>query len=716
MTGSQKRLSRRGFLQATVTTAGGMMLGFHLPAYSRLKDIRKLEVNAWLTIAADDTITIRVAKAEMGQGIFSSLPMIIAEEMEANWKNVRAEYAQANRNARENRVYGNMGTGGSFSVRGSREALQLVGAEARERLIKAAAEKWLVDPDTCYADYGKIYHKGSDRKINYGALAADAAKLSVANVRIKSPEQFNLIGLPTKRLDVPDKVDGSAKFGIDVRLPGMVYAAVAHCPVLGGEVRSLRFNAVRDRPGVLKAVRLKNSVAIVAQYYWQAKKALDAMPVQWKQGPEVKAYSETFKNEYIAALEQEGTVMVDDGNVAGMMDLAEQSFESDYVVPYLAHASMEPLNCTVSIQADRVDVWAGVQNQDSALAITARLTGMAPENVYIHNCFLGGGFGRRSNTDYVEEAVLIAMEIGKPVQMIWSREEDMRAGKYRPMAAMRFKAGFDLDKNLIAYSNHSVTHSLALDRNPDRIASGIDHSSVEGLVDMPYQVKHKKISHTAKNTHLTSWWWRSVGHSQNAYAMECFVDEMASASQMDPFAFRQKYLRGNRPLLDVLEVLKSESGWGKKRLPRGSAQGLAIHQSFGTICGQVAEVTVSDKGELSIDKITCVVDCGNLINPLTAEMQVESAIVFGLTAALYGKLTVEKGVVLEDNFDTYRMLSMAEMPVVKTHFALSGGDKWGGLGEPATPPVAPAVCNALYKITGRRIRVLPIKDYFLQRA
>ena len=714
-----KKVSRRALIKSSATATGGLLLAFHLPSFSKARPFESYlesaeEINAWLTIGIDDTITIRVAQAEMGQGVFTSLPMIVAEELEADWRKVRVEYADVNRSIRQDRIYRMMDTGGSRAVRRSREYLQQAGAEARERLIKAAAEQWLVSPDECYADYGRIYHKGSGRSTNYGAVAADAAKVSVVGVRIKTPEEFELLGLPTPRLDVPAKVNGTATFGMDIRIPGMVYAAVAHCPVLGGEVRSLRFNAVRNQAGVLKSVRMKHSVAIVAEHYWQAKTAVEAMPVQWVLGPAGKTYSEIFKREFVAELENEGTVLKESGNVAAAMDEAEKSFESDYVVPYLAHACMEPLNCTVHIQEDRVDVWLGTQFPESALAVTAEITGQSPENVYIHNCFLGCGFGRRSSTDYVEEAVHIAKEVGKPVQMIWSREEDMRSGYYRPMAAMRFKAGFDLDKNLIAYSNRSVTHSIRADHGGS--SKKVDSSSVSGLVDMPYEVEHKKISHTAKNTHLTSWWWRSVGHSQNAYAMECFVDEMATSSRMDPFAFRRKHLADRPDLLDVLEVLEKKSNWGKKRLPRGTAQGLAIHESFGTICGQVAEVTVSGTGELKIDRIVSVLDCGNLVNPLTAEMQVESAIMFGLTAALYGKLTVENGVVLEDNLDTYRIAAMAEAPVIETHFALSGGDKWAGLGEPATPPVAPAVCNALYKITGRRIRILPIKDYMLRRA
>jgi len=333
----------------------------------------------------------------------------------------------------------------------------------------------------------------------------------------------------------------------------------------------------------------------------------------------------------------------------------------------------------------------------------------------VHNCFLGGGFGRRSDMDFVREAAQIAKEVRKPVQMIWSREEDSRQGSYRPMAAIRFKAGFDIDLNWISYTNHSVTHSILARLRPEIVKQGIDPTSVEGLADMPYGVNNKRITHTIRNTYLTAWFWRSVGSSQNTFAMECFVDEMAAATGQDPLVFRRRHLAARPDILNVLDVLEQKSGWGK-RMPAGSAQGMAVHECFGSIVGQVAEVSVSKKGALTVDRIVSVVDCGNLVNPMTAEMQVESAVIFGLTAALYGKLTIENGRILETNFDTYRMVTMAETPVMETHFALSGGDKWGGLGEPGTPCVAPALCNALYRITGRRIRSLPIKDYYLQRA
>ena len=707
----------RAFLTESVAGTGGLLLAFHLPASGKARPFEpwesaNAEINAWLGIGADDSITIRVAQSELGQGVFTSMPMIIAEELEADWRTVRAEYASVNRHIREGSPYQRMATRDSGAVTDSREILQTAGAEARERLIKAASERWSVPPEQCYADYGRIHRRGSDESFSFGEVAADAAGVRVAGVRIKSPEDFNLLGLPTPRLDVPAKVDGSAIYSIDVRLPDMVYATVVHCPVLGGKVRSLRFNAIRNLPGVLKTVRATSWVAVVAEHFWQAKTAADQLPIQWTMGALAKTSTYGFRDDFVAALETPGQVLESRGDIVQAMDDAETSIESDYISPYLSCAPMEPMNCTVKLGGGRLDVWIGTQDPEGALETASAQSGVARENVYIHNCFSGGSFGRRRSMDFLREAITIAKEVGKPVQMIWSREEDQRSGHYRPMSATRMKAGFDLDKKLVAYTNQSVTHSIARDQDPD--FQGIDESSVEGLTDLPLRVKHKRVTHSAINTHLTSGYWRSRGHSQNAYAKECFVDEMAVAAGQDAMAYRRNLYRDSPAFINVLEELAGAVRWGRA-MPQGSAQGLAIHECFGTICGQVAEVTVSQQGGLKIDRIVSVLDCGNLVNPTTAEMQIESAVIFGLSAALYGKLTVEDGVVLEDNFDTYRMVTMADTPVLETHFILSGSDKWGGLGGPATPTVAPALCNALYRITGRRIRALPVGDYMLVR-
>lgn len=714
-------ISRRQFIKsAAVTAAGGMLLSFHIPAFATEKPFDPwrdsgAEVNAWLAINADDTITIRVAQSEMGEGVFTAMPMIVAEELNADWHKVRAEYASANRSLRQHHVYRRMSTGGSSAVRISRPYLQQAGAEAREKLIAAAAKKWDVPRAECYADYGRVYHRPTKRSINYGAIAAAAAGMTVAHVAIKKPQDFGLLGLPKRRLDVPYKVDGSAEFGIDVRVPGMVYASVKHCPVLGGKVRSFRYNAIRNMPGVQQAVRLDNGIAVIADTWWHAESAARKLPVFWDIGASGEATSNSLENGFSNALNRPGKVVVDKGQAEKMMVQADKTIESDYNLPYLSHACMEPLNCTAHVQKDRVDVWAGVQSPETLLGVVARETGIAAENVYVHNCFLGGGFGRRSNPDYVREAVAIARTVGKPVQMIWSREEDSRQGHYRPMAAIRFKAGFSVEKDWISYTNHAVTASILDQFDPKVKETGIDPSSMEGLADMPYSVANKRISTSIHDTYLTTWFWRSVGHSQNAFAMECFVDEMAEAVGMDPLRFRRTHLQHRQDMLTVLDLLEQKANWGRP-MPAGSAQGLAIHESFGTIVGQVAEVDVTAHGSARVNKIVSVVDCGNLVNPLTAKEQVESAIIFALTAALYGKLTVEDGRIQETNFDTYRMVTMKQTPVMETHFVAPRGDKWGGMGEPGVPCVAPAICNALYRITQRRLRSLPIKDYFLKRA
>lgn len=711
-------VSRRFFIQSIATATGGMLLGFHLPLLASARPFQTsesdaAELNAWILIGTDNVITIRVAKSEMGQGVMTALPMIVADELEVDWSLVKVEYADVQEHFQRGKIYQSMKSSGSNGIVRSRPYLQQAGAEAREKLIKAAAETWLVNSDECYADFGKVYHRPSRRSLAYGELAAKAANISVASVEIKKPRDFTMIGLSTPRVDTPAKVDGSAIFGMDVRVDGMVYAAVKHCPVLGGKLRGYRFNAVRSMPGVIAAVRLDNGVAIVADTFWHATQAVEKLPVQWDIGDENKTYSEKFRNEYLAALATPGKVVEAGKGTEAALETAEAILESDYLVPYLAHACMEPMNCTAHVTKDKVEIWAGVQDPEGVVEVAANFTGKPAESIQMHNCYLGGGFGRRSSTDYIKEALTIATDVGLPVQMIWSREDDMRSGQYRPMAALRFKSGVDMDKNVVAFTNHAVSHSIIQDRDGD-VPGGIDNSSLMGLIDMPYDFSPRELTATIKNTHVPTWWWRSVSHSQNIFARECFIDELATATKMDPFSFRRKYLAHRPDMLDVLDKLEQVSGW--KRRNGGLAKGLAIHESAGTIIAQVAEVSVTDKGTAKVHRIVTVVDCGNLINPNIAKSQIESGVVFGLSAAMYGKITIEQGKVLETNFDTYRVMEMADTPVMETHFHLSSDEKWGGLGEQGVPGVAPAVVNALFNITRRRIRSLPISDYYLSRG
>lgn len=717
-------ISRRRFLISTAAVGGGLVLGFFLPGReTEAANIAQQpwtpptpggnEINAWLVIGSDDTVTIRVAQSEMGEGVFTSMPMLVAEELECDWTKVRAEYASANRSLRENRVYQRFATGGSGAVRRSREYLQQAGASARARLIAAAAQQWGVPARECRAENGTVVHTASGRRVNYGAIAAAAANVKLdAEPAIKTPNQFTLLGKSQKRLDVPLKVNGSATFGIDVRLPDMLYASVVTCPVYGGKLKSYDFNAIKNMPGVHAAVEVPNGVAVVANSFWRAKTALEVMPVEWDFGEHASASSEAFRQAFRAALNDSGTVASERGDTLTAIQGAAQVVEADYEAPYLAHATMEPMNCTAHVTPERVEVWVGTQNPEGALAAAAEIIGVAPENVYVHNCFLGGGFGRRFYNDDVRQAVTVAKAVGRPVKLIWTREEDMRHDFYRPMSALRFRAGLDANGTPVALLNRSVTHSILSWFRPDAVQGGIDRTSVEGLRNMPYGFEHQRGEHLIKNTHVPVAFWRSVGSSQNAFALESFLDEIAHAGGKDPVELRRLLLKGHADWLHVLDTVAEKANWGKT-LPQGTAQGVAIHESFGTIVAQVAEVAVSKRGEVRVERVVCAIDCGHVVNPLNVAEQMESGVVYGLTAAFYGQIRIDKGRAVEGNFDDYQMLRINQMPEVETHLALTGGDKWGGIGEPGVPPIAPAVCNAIFKITGKRVRALPLMNHDL---
>jgi isoquinoline 1-oxidoreductase beta subunit len=717
-------ISRRQFLISTAAVGGGLALGFFLPLHeAEAANIAPQpwtpptegghEVNAWLVIGSDDTITIRVAQSEMGEGVFTSMPMIIAEELACDWTTVRAEYASANRSLRQKRVYQRMATGGSRAVRHSRPYLQQVGASARARLIAAAAQQWGVAASECQAENGTVVHPASGRRVKYGAVAAAAATVQLdAEPKIKTPEQFTFLGQAQKRLDVPLKVDGSATFGIDVRLPDMLYASVMACPVYGGKLKSYDFAAVKGMPGVHSAVEVPNGVAVVANSFWRAKTALDVMPIEWDFGDHADTNSTDLQRSFRAALAQEGVVASQQGDALAALESAAKVVEADYEAPYLAHATMEPMNCTAYVTPERAEVWVSTQNPEGALAAVSEVSGVAPKNVYVHNCFLGGGFGRRFYNDEVRQAVTVAKAVGKPVKLVWTREEDMRHDFYRPMAALRFQAGLDANGRPVALFNRSATHSILAWFRPDAVRNGIDRTSVEGLANMPYGFEHYRFEHLLRRTPVPVAFWRSVGSSQNAFALECFLDEVAHAAGQDAVELRRMLLKDHADWRKVLDTVAEKANWGKS-MPPGMAQGVAIHECFGSIVAQVAEVSVSKRGEVRVERVVCAVDCGHVVNPLTVAEQMESGIVFGLTAALYGEITIEHGRAVEGNFDSYQMLRMRDMPEVETHLALTGGDKWGGIGEPGVPPIAPAVCNAIFTITGKRVRSLPLVKHDL---
>ena len=712
-------VTRRGFVKATAAASGGLAIAFHMPLANASRtpwdiDEAGTEINAWLVIDEDDTVTIRVAQSEMGEGVWTAMPMIVAEELDCAWEKVVPEYASAHRSVTSNRVYQRMGTGGSGAVRRSRVYLQQAGASARERLKIAAARRWSVPLTELTTDAGVVTHAASGRSARYGELAAAAAEVELdGEPAIRTPDQFRLLGTPRRRLDIPAKIDGSATFGIDVRVPGMIYATVAACPVWGGTLAGVDPAPALAVKGVTEVLEFDDYVAVLADTFWHAKKGLDALSPEWDAGGNGDASTEAMLAEFRADLDRRGVIAHEAGDAYGALEDAAQIVEADYDAPYLAHLAMEPVNCTVHVRDERVDVWTGAQNPESVLGIAAEVTGRGPEQVHVHNCFLGGGFGRRSQADWARKAVEIGTRTnGRPVQVIWTREEDTRTGHFRPLAAFRFRAGLDARGMPTALVNRSATHSILAGLRPETVASGLDGSSTEGLEDQPYAIAHQSIEHHLKRTHVPVWFWRSVGHSQNAFARECFLDELAEAPSMCPYAYRRELLNGKRELLRVLETAAARADWGRS-LAKGSGQGIAIAESFGSICAQVAEVTVTRSGEVRVERVVSAVDCGNTVNPMTIESQIESGVIYGLSAAMWGRQDVVDGALKQDNFDDNRVLKLAEAPVMETHLALSGGDKWGGIGEPGLPPTAPAVVNAIWAATGRRVRSLPLAQHDL---
>ena len=709
--------SRRQFIFTALTAAGGLAIGIGSTQAAPIaaepwspENADANEFNAWLVIEPDDTIIIRYPRSEMGQGSFTALPMIVAEELEADWSKIKAEFVSANRNLRQGFVYGkDMSSVGSHSVRFSHEQMQQVGASARVRLVLAAAKRWGVPKSECEARLSQVIHKPSGRSLGYGAIAADAAKITPdREPAIKTPEQWTLVGTPKPRLDVPLKINGTAEYGIDTKVPGMVYAAVIACPVPGGTVKSVDDSAARVMRGVLSVVKLDNAVVVVADRFWRAKKAVEALKVEWNPGAGAGTDSAQFAAAYRAALDGPMATARNDGNTDEAMHNAAKRIEALYEVPYLAHAPMEPLNATVHYRPDRLDVWIGTQNALLTLTDAAKAAGLPPDKVFVHNCFCGGGFGRRSFNDEMVQAIRVSKAIGKPVKLIWTREQDIAHDRFRPQAAIRFKAAFAADGTPMALDIRTAVGSLLRSIGRSKVESGIEPMAVEGLATSPYAVPSTRVDCALKNTHIPVAFWRSVGSSQNAFAIESFIDEMAHAVGQDPYQFRRKLLARRADFIKVLDTLAEKSGWGE-RLPAGSGRGIAIHECYGSIVGAVAEVAVN-KSEVSVKRVIVALDCGHAVNPLTVAEQLEGGAIWGLSAALLGKNTVDNGAIVETNFDSYPVVRMAQAPKIETCLVLSGGKKWGGVGEPGAAPIAPAVTNAIFAATGKRIRQLPIRD------
>ncbi|HSB69681.1 MAG TPA: xanthine dehydrogenase family protein molybdopterin-binding subunit [Candidatus Methylomirabilis sp.] len=713
-------ISRRSFLLDSAAAAGGLALGFYLPwdpGTGRAVAAQSAEVNAWIVIQPDDTVIIRVARSEMGQGSFTALPMLVAEELECDWNKVKAEYASVAEHLRRNRVYVTFSTGGSRSIRGSHDFLRQAGATAREMLIAAAAQQWGVPASECRAASSLITHQPTGRSVTFGAVAEAASKLAPPKtVALKPPEQWKLIGKPVKRFDTADKVLGRPVFGVDVRLPDMLHAAIRQCPVFGGALKSYDESAAKSRKGVRQVVPLKDAVAVVAESWWQAKQALEAMPVTWDEGPNAKVSSAD-----ILAFLRGGLTAADaavarkDGDVAVALARASKVVEAEYFAPFLAHATMEPMNCTAHVTADRVEVWVPTQNAEAALAAAADAAGMPPSKVEVHVTFLGGGFGRRGAVqDYTRQAVTIAKAVGKPVNLLWSREEDIQHDFYRPVSLAKFRAAVDASGMPIALHSRISGHSILASLFPTRVAKGADLNFLEGLHDMPYAIPNLLVDYAMRNTHVPVGFWRSVNHTQNAFFKECFLDELAHAAGQDPYQYRRRLLTGKSKELNVLDTAAQKAGWGQP-LPAGVFRGIALNESYGSHCAEVAEVSVSEKGEVRVHRMVCAIDPGYIVNPDTVQAQAEGSIVYALTAALYGEISIKDGRVEQSNFGDYEMLLIHQMPKVEVYPVPTGGF-WGGIGEPFTPPVFPAVCNAIFAATGKRIRSLPLKNHDLKKA
>lgn len=705
--------SRRKFLKDSVGLLGGLVIGFYLPARSGrayATDAHPKQIyppNAFIHIAADDSITIVVNKSEMGQGVYTSLPMLINEELEADWSRISVESAPVAA------VYNHTGmpmqlTGGSSSIPSSWEQMRQVGAVARVLLIRAAAREWGVPEGECHAENSQVIHAG--KKLSYGKLADAAAKLPLPeNVALKSPRDFKIIGKAMRRLDTPEKINGSAKFGIDVYLPGVLTVLVARSPVFGGKVKSFNADEARKLLGVQGVYQVPTGIAVAATGFWPAKTARDLLQIEWDEGPGAALSTSAMFAEYLELAKQPGAVARSDGDTVQGFKATHKRISAEYEVPYLAHAAMESLNVVVDLKPDRCTIWTGTQAQTMDRAAAARTAGLKPEQVEIHTTFLGGGFGRRANprSDFVIEAVQVAMAVGKPVKVVWTREDDMQGGNYRPMWADYIEAGIAKDGKPLAWKHTIVGQSIVAGTSFEGFMThnGIDATSVEGAATLPYMIPNLQVElHSVKNA-VPVQWWRSVGHSHTAFVVETMIDELAHMAGRDPVAYRLDILPGNSRYRGVLQLAAEKSAWGKKKLPVGHAYGVAVHQSFNSYVAHVAQVSL-ENGKVRVHRVVSAVDCGMVVNPDGVHQQIESAIVFGLSAALHGAITLEKGRVMQSNFNDYPPLRFSEMPKIDVHIVESR-EPPSGIGEPGTPPIAPAVANALFVLTGKRLRRLP---------
>ena len=711
---SSLQLTRREFLEASGATA--LIVGFALPGALRAAAAAAtFQPNAYLRITPDNRVTVVVGSSEMGQGVLTAIPMLVAEELDADWSKVGFEQAPVDK-AFVNPMFGMQATGGSTTVRANWEPMRKAGAAAREMLVAAAAEQWNVDRSTLRTDRGQVV-SADGRTASYGSLVGAAARQPVpANPKLKDAKEFTILGKPVKRLDTPGKVLGTAKFGIDAHVPGMLVALMARAPLPGAKAASVNDVKARAVKGVSQVIQIPSGVAVLADGYWAAKKGRDALNIEWDLGANTGLSSMK-----VSAMLTEGAINADavarnDGNVQVAISNAVRSVTAQYEAPYLAHACMEPMNCTAWVKGDDVEIWVGTQGQGPVQGILGQVASVTPARVKINTMMLGGGFGRRFAPDFVIDATLLSKISGRPVKLIYSREDDTAAGFYRPASVARFEAALDTHGTpltlKVGVGSPSIMAASGFMKVPD---SGVDQFALEGIADNPYEIDNERVAYGRREPGPQVWFWRSVGHSQNIFFMESFIDELAAAAKKDPFEYRRALLTKQPRYRRVLELAAEKAGWGSAGLRAGVHRGIAVAQSFGTYVAEVAEVSVGSDGVPTVHRVVAAVDCGMTVNPAIIRQQIEGAIVYGLSAALYGRITLKEGRVEQGNFDQYPVLRMNACPTIEVHIVQSS-ESPGGIGEPGTPPIAPAVTNAIFAATAYRVRTLPIDPGLLKKA
>ena len=719
-------LSRRGFIGACSSLGAGLLLGVRLPANGEKPpagDSASFQPNAFVRIDRHGKVTLTVAKSEMGQGIHTALAMLIAEELEVDWAAITVERADLNP------IYGEQETGGSGSTISSWEPLRKAGAAARELLIAAAAKQWQVATEACRGEAGAVLHVPSGRRLAYGALVERAATLPVpAQVPLKTPDKYRIIGRRVRRLDTPTKIDGSAVFGIDVRVPGMLYATVVRSPVFGAKVARVDSSKAKAIPGVRDVVQIDGGkgvgVAVVADSTWAALQGRRALEITWDEGPNAALNSEGVRNYFIERAKKTGAVARRGGDVPKALASAAKTLEAEYDNPFLAHATMEPMNCTAHVTKDGCEIWAPCQSPAFVQQIAARATGLPLESIRVHITYLGGGFGRRADSDWPREAVQVSQWVGAPVKLFWTREDDIQFDIYRPASYHRLIGALDSNGWPIVWSHQMTGPSGQGHWNPARVVNGLSREMLNGAADLPYDIPNLQVAYVLANTPIPPAAWRSVAHSQNAFVSECFLDELAALGGKDPLELRMRLLEKDEPLkfsssennpyqIDprrlrgVLQLAANHAAWGKA-LPANRSRGIACHYSFRTYVAHVAEVSLREDGTVRLERVVCAVDCGQVVNPETVEAQMQGAVVFGSTAALYGRITVDKGRIQQSNFHDYQMLRINDAPEVEVHIVPST-EPPGGIGEPGVPPIIAAVANAVSAAKGKRVRRLPIQ-------